>query len=565
MYKLNKKKLSCRKVQCFSKWIRIITLILTVWMFILQCAPPTARHPGYPARKGKEPIIKVGLVWGLESQIFSVEKSFQITNEDGSFIARKVTGKKWRAQIVRSNAGTTKYQLVAASMSTETKAKVMRAQLLKQGFETTIVPFGQIVRVGSKIIRDTRTFRLVLNQSFHSYNDAQHYKNKIWNKLETFIIQENTQNSRGVIRLTNLENGQQFESSQPILIHGTKVTLHMVQVGKEFHWAQNETRRYPETICFDLDSKGKLSVINILPLEEYLKGVIPSEMHYKFPKEALKAQAVAARSEVLAKWGLSHTSDPFDVCADVHCQVYSGLSKQTKETSKAVNETRGIVLYQNGNVCNAVYSAVCGGHGEDNQHAWGGEARDYLQGGFDGPSSLKRFGSLKNEQHVQKWIDANPPAYCNFNIRKTPEGLSYTKRYFRWQVKISQEDLKKSLRKRLGINLGNILELKPVSRGSSGRITKLKVIGTKGEEIINTELNIRKGLSESTLWSSCFYVKITRRKGNIPNTFILKGAGFGHGVGMCQTGAAQMALKGKRFDTILKHYYHKIQIQRLYR
>jgi len=537
---------------------------IPIFFFLLlltQCAPPPQREF---QKKGKQPVIKVGLVWGIDRQIFSADKPFQIINYDGSFIARKVKGRSWRAQIVRSAAGSTKHQLVAASMSTAGKAKTMQSQLAKQGFETTVVPFGQIVRVGSKIIRDTQTYRLILNKTFDSYEAAQNYKNTIWNRLETFIIQEKTKKSRGVIRLTNLENGQQFESSKPILIRGTNVTLHKIQVGKDYHWAQNETRQYPETICFDLDSDGHLAVINILPLEEYLKGVIPSEMHYKFPKEALKAQAVAARSEVLSKWGISHSSDPFDVCADVHCQVYSGLSKQTKETSRAVRETKGMVLWHNG-VCNAVYSAVCGGHGEDNQHAWGGEPHDYLQGRFDGPSSLKRYGSLKKEKNVKKWIDSNPSAYCNSNQGQTPDGLEYTKKYFRWQVKISQSEMKKSLRKRLGVDVGTILDLKPLARGSSGRITKLQILGTKRDEIINTELNIRKGLLASTLWSSCFYVIKGRYDGKIPKSFTLKGAGFGHGVGMCQTGAARMAFDRKRFDKILKHYYPSIHIQRLYR
>jgi len=172
---------------------------------------------------------------------------------------------------------------------------------------------------------------------------------------------------------------------------------------------------------------------------------------------------------------------------------------------------------------------------------------------------------LKKEKNVTKWIYSNPSAYCNFNQGQTPNGLGYTKKYFRWQVKISQSEMKKSLRKRLDVDGGYILDLKPLARGSSGRIAKLQILGTKRDEIVNTELNIRKGLLASTLWSSCFYVIKGQFDGKIPKSFTLKGAGFGHGVGMCQTGAARMAINGKRFDTILKHYYPNIQIRRLYR
>ena len=314
----------------------------------------------------------------------------------------------------------------------------------------------------------------------------------------------------------------------------------------------------------DLDSDGKLAVINIVSLETYLRGVVPSEMPDGFPLEALKAQAVAARSEMLSKMGFVHSADPFDVCADVHCQVYSGLTKQAASTDRAVRETRGMVLWKDGQICDAVYSAVCGGHSESNEHVWGGEPRSYLNGSYDGSGSLKYYGSLDKEKKIRRWINEKPPAYCNTTEGWTLPSMNYTKKYFRWTVRITQNELQEYLKQYSGRDAGDILDLIPLKRGDSGRIITLKIVGSRSSYIINKELEIRKALSNNTLWSSCFYVEKKNSRAEIPSEFVLHGAGFGHGVGMCQTGAAAMALKGRRFHQILKHYYQSARIKRLY-
>lgn len=533
-------------------------------LFLLLLMTGCAVKPPPQPRERIEPLIRVGLVWGKHAIEFSANNSFQITSHDGTFIARGMKGKRWRAEVKASVRGKIVYRLVAGSMSTKERARVRAKEIAQKGFDTVIQIVGQPLRIGGRLVNDNRSYRVYLRKTFESEEAAKLHRDSIWNRLETFVTQQEIQKTKGTILLKNLENGQQFESSKPILVRKASVTLYDIPVGVGYHWERQETRNYPEIICFDIGRDGKLAVINILPLEEYVRGVVPSEMPQGFPLEALKAQAVAARGEVLAKLGLSHSADPFDICADVHCQVYSGLSKRAPSTDRAVQETKGLVLWKEGRICNAVYSAVCGGHGEDVDNAWGGQPKSYLRGDFDGPGRLKRYGSLSDEKNLKRWIDDNPPAYCNTARGRTLKALEYTKKYFRWEVRYTQEELRKIVQEKTDQNVGEILDLVPLERGVSGRIIRLKIVGKKGGFILERELKIRKALSRNTLWSSCFYVLKKGRRGRVPREFVLRGAGWGHGVGMCQTGAAMMALKGKRFHEILKHYYRGVQIRQLY-
>ncbi len=530
-----------------------------ICLILISCA---VRQPEIPQKL--EPTIRVGLLWGQESIEFSIQKTFQITSHDGSFIATGIKGKRWRVEVKESTPNKVFYVLAAASLNNLERANTVAEEITKKGFYAFIQPIGEKHLIGNQMIKDSRSFRVCLQEAFVSREEAEAYRDSIQEKLETFVIEKEVQKSQGTIILHNLENGQQYESSKPITIQGTEVTLLDVPVGTGFHFERTETRTYPEQISFQLDNDGKLAVINTISLETYLQGVVPAEMPHNFPLEALKAQAVAARSEALAKLGSVHLSDPFDLCASVHCQAYSGSSEYHQSTNRAVEETKGLVLWQDDTICDAVYSAVCGGHGENNDKAWGGEPKTYLQGQFDGSQQLERYGSLSNEENINAWIDDSPNAYCNTIADLFPEALDYTKKYFRWEVQYAQEELIEILKNKIDWQGGEILDLIPLERGTSGRIIRLQILGTKEQRIIDRELAIRQALSLNALWSSCFYVTKNEIVNGIPNRFTITGAGFGHGVGMCQTGAAVMALHGNRYETILKHYYQDIQIKQLY-
>ncbi|MBN1548535.1 MAG: SpoIID/LytB domain-containing protein [Syntrophaceae bacterium] len=536
----------------------IVLLGILLFLMLAGCAvqPPMVV-------KRAEPEIRVGLIWGADAIDFSFQKTCRIMNHDGSFIAKGLGGRRWRAEVGASISAEMVYRLVAGSFRDGNRARERSQDLRSKGLESSVRSIGDIFEINGRVINDNRTYRVYLKKAFHEKEEAEAYRDAMWNLVETFVSCEILKKAAGTIRLINLENGQIFESSKPIVFKGSPITLHEVPVGNGFHWEKSEERVYPETVRFELDNGGKLTVVNVLPIETYLLGVVPSEMSAKLHVEALKAQAVAARSELLSKLGIVHASDPFDVCADVHCQVYSGLTRRTVKSDKAIKATTGLVLFYNGHICDAVYSAVCGGHGESAQHVWGNQA-PYLQGRYDCPARFNPAYGLTSETDVQQWIDDRPRVYCNTLHRHCPEGLAYTQKYFRWEVPYTQEELQSIVRRKTGRDLGWILDILPVQRGVSGRITKLAVIGSVDSVEVSGELEIRKMLSENTLWSSCFYVERRGPEGLPPTGFLIKGAGWGHGVGMCQTGAAMMALTGKKYHDILTHYYPGAQIRRIY-
>lgn len=535
---------------------------LTPFLLLLMITGCGIRPPE-PLVLDGGPDLKIGLVWGVDTVRFSLDAKAAIANEKGTFMARRQLAGTWQAQVASASPGKTVWFLVAASMSTRDRADAQVAEFRRQGHDTFVYPAGQKLKIGRRLTRENHTYRVCLKQSYASEAAARQAKEALAGRLETFIIRHLLIPPGGTIRLTHLESGQEFASSEPIILSGERITLHRLPVGTGFHWATQEDRDYPGEIILQVGSDGRLVVINKLPLETYLQGVVPTEMPAGFPLEALKAQAVAARSEVLAKLGWVHTTDPFDLCADVHCQAYSGLSKRDPATDRAVAETLGEVLMSDEDIVDAVYSAVCGGHGESAEHAWGGEGKPYLKGEYDGEGSLKRYGRLNREDAARRFIDANPATFCNANRGRIVPAMNYTQKYFRWEQTFSQQEIRMTLERHSGRSVGEILELEPLKRGDSGRITQLRVEGRTGSYLLEGELAIRRALSATTLWSSCFYV-IKDRLGAVPQRFTLKGAGFGHGVGMCQTGAAGMALRGAKYKSILSHYYSGSRIRRLY-
>lgn len=535
-------------------------LSIVILLLIIKCSVP----PQPVREKVKvEPEVKVGIITTSSSLSLTLSEKCYIISHDGEFISRNIDGNLWEAEVMDSSPAEAVYILIFASMSSLSNAQDIATDLSRKGIETAIVPIGKNISAYGKVIVKNRLYRVCLSKYFKSREQAVRYQNNLPENLNTFITTKYL-NSKGRIVLRNLKTDQVFESTKPIYIKGGAVTLHNVPVGIGYHWEDRVSHIYPETISFIIDRSGKLAVINHVPIEVYLKGVVPSEMPDGFPLEALKAQAVAARSEALSKIGKLHKDDPYDLCDQVHCQVYSGLSKRKASTDRAVNETRGMVIWHNDGICDAVYSAVCGGHTEHSNNVWNGDYIEYLQGEYDVPKPLKSFGDLSKEENAKEWIDSYPRVYCNTVEGWILPSMEYSKKYFRWEKTISQDLLTKVVNKYSGKNIGEIIDIIPLRRGVSGRILLLKIVGTYDELIINKELNIRKTLSPETLWSSCFYVKKIKDENGDPVEFVLRGAGFGHGVGMCQTGAAGLAIRGASYKQILQHYYNGIKIKKLY-
>jgi SpoIID/LytB domain protein len=369
--------------------------------------------------------------------------------------------------------------------------------------------------------------------------------------------------------------------------------LEDVVIGIGFHWERHERQCFRGALRVIVEN-NKLRAINIVGVEEYLTSVISSEMSATSSMGLLKAHAVISRSWLLSQiaqrdakrtdsQSFTQTDDElirwydredhtlFDVCADDHCQRYQGITRRTTDSAlQAVSETTGEVLTFGGEICDARFSKCCGGAFEEFQYCWEPQPHPYLTCGLDNDDACATLPDLTDEAEAERWIRSAPESFCNTSDRNVLSQVlngydRETADFYRWRVDYTQEELSTLIRQRSGVDYGEIVDLKPVARGVSGRIWKLQIVGTRRTMTIGKELEIRRTLSPSHLYSSAFVVERKELSANgIPTRFAIIGAGWGHGVGLCQIGAAMMSERGYGYDAILSHYYRGATIEKLY-
>ena len=403
-----------------------------------------------------------------------------------------------------------------------------------------------------------------------------------------------------------LWNGNQYSS---LTFHpqsaDASFSLSDVTIGVNFHWERKETQTFLGTLHFVVES-DKICAINELPVERYLESVISSEMSATSSLELLKAHAVISRSWLLAqmkkrrevaesgnnffsfvkkddrliRWYDREDHTIFDVCADDHCQRYQGITKETSpHVAEAIRQTKGQILMDGDDICDARFSKCCGGVTEEFQYCWEDTQKNYLSSVRDiiqgvksvGSASTAPLPSLQDEAAADAWIRSNPPAFCNTTDKKILSQVlndydQETADFYRWKVTLTQEKLKQLLDEKLKMNFGDILDLQAEERGKSGRISKLRIVGTEKTFVIGKELEIRRALSDTHLYSSAFVVdRCDIDEKGVPQHFDIIGAGWGHGVGLCQIGAAVMGEEGFDYDAILLHYYQGAEIKKVYK
>ena len=390
----------------------------------------------------------------------------------------------------------------------------------------------------------------------------------------------------------SLDDGREFRAEDFYFenLEGT-FSVDDVTIGVDFHWERKEMQTYQGNMALIIENDN-IRFINALDVEDYLKSVISSEMSEMSAPELLKAHTIISRSWLLAqinkresrtatayqswietdeeriKWYDREDHTTFHVCADDHCQRYQGITRITNKLAQAaVKQTQGEVLMYDGKICDARYYKCCGGITEQFNSAWEPIDYPYLQAIVDNNKASDYNLDFTDETNAKRWIMGTPTAFCNVEqqdiLKQVLNDFDQTTiDFYRWKVDYSQEELSALMKERSGIDFGKIVELIPLERGRSARITRLKVVGTKRTFILGKELEIRKALSSSHLYSSAFVVRYGKKQNNIPQHFTLHGAGWGHGVGLCQIGAAVMADKGYKYNEILLHYFSGAKIVR---
>jgi stage II sporulation protein D len=373
-------------------------------------------------------------------------------------------------------------------------------------------------------------------------------------------------------------------------VGGSTFLLKAVTIGVSFHWERKEDQLFEGSLRLIRRPDGGIVAINEILLEAYLRSVISSEMSAEASGEFLKAHAITSRSWLAAmlermkraappivsqtasgseivRWYTREDHDLYDVCADDHCQRYQGITKVFTETAElAVSSTRGLFLTYAEEICDARFYKACGGLTEEFQFAWEDTAIPYLRCVADSPV---QHSPLVTEADAERWILSRPEAYCDstdtdFLKKILPSFDQETTDFYRWTVEYRREELEKIIQKKSGMDFGTLLDLVPLGRGPSGRLHRLRVIGSQRDVVVGKELEIRRWLSPSHLYSSAFVVRMDRDAGGIPTMVRLHGAGWGHGVGLCQIGAAAMTDRGFTAEKTVLHYFRDAQLRKLY-
>ncbi|MBX7116333.1 MAG: SpoIID/LytB domain-containing protein [Myxococcaceae bacterium] len=415
---------------------------------------------------------------------------------------------------------------------------------------------GTVFGISGKVI-DTRRYALMLDEPARAPEEAAARQTQLLRQwgLRTTLFEIIDSPAKGVLELWSPEGSVLATSQDRLTVESAEtqevpIDVARVEYGVGYDFHNFEDRSYRGALLITIDKRGKLAVVNQVALEDLLKGLVPSEIFGKAHPEALKAQAVTARGEVLAKIGLKHFSDPYLLCSEQHCAVYKGVSGELPTTNAAVTATRGEGLFDaEGRLVDSVYSAVCGGHTENNEVAWGGTPNPSLRGK---PDLLPGKNSTVTPEKLGAFLTTEGAYACRLSSFSSPSK-------FRWEKRFSAAEVNA---KTAALNLGTIYAMTVIDRGVSGRARLLNLSGETGATQIRGELNIRKLFG--MLNSAMFEVRAEKDGKGKPTAWVFTGGGWGHGVGMCQIGAIGRAEAGQNYRQILEHYYSGAQVARIY-
>ncbi|OGC09284.1 hypothetical protein A2V82_15495 [candidate division KSB1 bacterium RBG_16_48_16] len=505
------------------------------------------------------PVVRIGMIQSAREIRFRCDCDFAIYGLPGTNAMRGEKGKTYKATIGKAWAAEVKYCVRLGIESRLATAERFVSQKAGEGIECDIWRPGIILKFRDAIFDNSEYW--TVTRPFANRQEAERFVFEYRPAGEAVIVREWGREADGDIRLLDVDWPQKVRIV-PENDAGV-IRLHDVTVGIGFHWQHKRTQAIQGILEICFNKAGRLVAVNEIDIEDYLKSVNSSEMSSDNPVELLKAQTVAARSTILATMGKHHYDENYHLCSDDHCQCYHGVENLSEYSIKASRTTRGQVLVYKGRICDARYAKICGGITEDFQNVWDNQEIGYLQSVYDGRQHMEL--AADKEEEARKFIDSFPDVYCNTRQYPIQSNLPYnSKELFRWRVSYSRSQLEEIIREKLDTDFGRLIDLVEGRRGKSGRLSWLDIVGSKRTCRIGKELQIRRLLSKSYLYSACFYIERERDETGAIGHFHLHGAGWGHGVGLCQVGATVMAQMGFDYRHILRHYYRNSHLKKIY-
>lgn len=507
-----------------------------------------------------EPLIKIGLVEGVDRIEFSADTAVTVLplGETGPHI-EVPAGLDLRVTIEDGEPGAYRHRVVVGELSPAQRGGI-DAEIdawRGRGFDAATVEVGSLFAIAGQRFDTRRT--LITVPGGPTLADSEDVADALDEQfgIDARVHSDLDEYPGGTLVLSGLPGGVTVTHRDLLQVRGGSDTVFTVEdvphdIGTRYEGY--ETRRYAGSLLFTADRDGHLALVNEATLERLLYGIVPAEIYTSAPSDALRAQAVAARSEILRDLGARHLADPYMTCSDQRCQVYGGLDYEDAATTRAVDDTRGAVVTEGDRIIRAYYSANNGGFAGSNATTWGDPQMAYLSPHLDAPTPEGEFADgLQTEDEIRRFIDDPPDVYSNI----TSFGAS---RSFRWTETLTGSELDAAVNARADVGL--VADFEVVERDISGRATRLRIVGSRGDQVIERELNIRRLFGG--LRSALFYFAIDRDSSGAISSVTFTGGGFGHGVGLCQNGAIGAAERGLDWQEILANYYPGTSVRQIY-
>lgn len=507
------------------------------------------------------PAVRIGVLQNVERVRLALRGDYRVVS-GGREIARAAAGQEFTIDLGAATPGRVQYRLVLRKCRNAADAAATTSP------EPALEPL-ETIRLGYEFGPDASAVEhWRCSRPFASREEAEAARAKLPHPERVSVLPERATPASGSFSVTSGTETKRVDTLvrfEPIDPESARVLVHDVIVGLEYHWRHNERQRFRGVIEICIDNAGLLTVVSEVPAEAYLFSVNSSEMMSVMPEELLKAQTVAARNTLFATMGKHHYADAFDLCADDHCQCYRGSSRETADSRRVTLATAGEIMISDGEICDARYSKMCGGFMEAFESVWNEDPRAYLPAGVDAAPGTRahKLYPADTEKRAKALIESKPDCWCNTTIEDVPPYLKYSAPYFRWSFRYTREEAEALISRTIGKNMGELRRLVPLKRGASGRIEFLRIETSAGEWVIGKELQIRKALSPTCLYSTAFLVDHEIAPDGRLEAITLSGGGWGHGAGLCQIGATMMAYRGVGYRDILSHYYPKTKLASL--
>ncbi|MDZ7262103.1 MAG: SpoIID/LytB domain-containing protein, partial [candidate division KSB1 bacterium] len=428
---------------------------------------------------------------------------------------------------------------------------------------------GGEIYVKENLVYNSTQYWLLVGE-FSELKEARLFARRTFPEYPCRVISEIAEKAKGGIEIFDSEYEKLAEAEDLLRVipESAEPDSYVIEISANwsFQKKEKEYRTFRGIIEFRLDNQGKLSIVAEVPIEEYVTNALSLEMNPQFPDEALKAQAIAIRSKALANLGLKHFNESYHLCSGPHCQVFKGWVSVDPRVRQAVHETVTQVITYNNQPLEAYFDLMCGGYTEDIKNITDSNFDDYFSSIFDGPKEARSNPkqTLSDEDTLKEWVFSKPDVFCNLYKQPVPDFLKSAQKYFRWEIDYSRKELEEILLEKTGIDFGTIYDIIPLKRGVSGRLLAIEILGSRKNVQLEGEDTIRNAFSKNKLNSSCFLITKELDEEGIPYSFTLSGAGYGHGAGLCQVGAAIMAQQGFDHRKILAHYFPKTKIKSVY-